>query len=571
MIQKPFLAALVILLVLVPHVFAENYVAINSMDGRDVLSGIFYANVKGEPVRFVPVPGGTSDVFATKVGSGHSILLIESSTLPASGFAKTALEANGNQVELYSTTDGLQTNLDLAARSGASSFIIVDSAYSDAAVSVIPYAKATGSYVIFADNTDIDKVKSIVQGKQITIYGYVDSQVKDALAQDSPQYIGDGADKYADNVALVEKYMSGYPTANPIITDGSMLEDTIISGTSPIILIGKLVPQVTYNFIEQEVRDGKITGVLLVTSELEAPVYDMRERIRTDLLASGQNKTFSMLVKFGQATGTQSGVLGLDTFRVPSYVPHINVTEVVYNQQDKQLMIGLENVGDGPLYYVLEARVTVNGNDYRAFGSNQTALIELGDSQGVEYPLDLSGVQEGAVASTVVVKYGSTSQSLDSFVTSGGSLAAISYQDTSNVSVRSAKYDVSGQQLLLTLSNGGSGQAFAFVKVLLKDENGQDVTISAPAIQQLDPSSLTVEQIPLGLSAKELDINKQLSVSVQYGGRRGFLAKSASYVVPLEEQAGLQLQPEVLGAIAAAIILVVLYLAYKFLSRKKAS
>jgi hypothetical protein len=139
---------------LISFSFAEDMVAINSMDGRDVLSGIFYANAMGIPVRFMPVPGGNSDVFAAKVGGNHDILLIEGS-LPVSNFVENALRNGNNTVTVYASGNGAATNLDLAVKSGAQSFIIVDSAYSDSALSVLAYAARTKAYVLLADKDNI--------------------------------------------------------------------------------------------------------------------------------------------------------------------------------------------------------------------------------------------------------------------------------------------------------------------------------------------------------------------------------------------------------------------------------
>ena len=66
--MKMQIAFIMLMLLLVAH--AVDMVAINSMDGRDVLSGIFYANVKGLPVVFMPSQGGNADVFSAKVGHG---------------------------------------------------------------------------------------------------------------------------------------------------------------------------------------------------------------------------------------------------------------------------------------------------------------------------------------------------------------------------------------------------------------------------------------------------------------------------------------------------------------------
>ena len=164
------------------------------------------------------------------------------------------------------------------------------------------YAALTKSYVILADSTNAGQLQAIVSGKKVIEYGYLDSTVKAALAQDSPEVIGDGADQYADNVQITKKTMDEFPSATrPIMTDGTVLEDAMASGTSPILLTGALVPQVTYNFVEQEAKDGKLTGVLLIGDSLVYPVYDMRERIKRDLAAEGINSSIGVMVKFAQA------------------------------------------------------------------------------------------------------------------------------------------------------------------------------------------------------------------------------------------------------------------------------
>lgn len=560
------------LLLSFPIAFAENSVAINSNDGRDVLSGIFYANVKGLPVHFVPVPSGNSEIFAGKVGTGKQVLLIQSAGNPATGLAESSLKARNNRVEIYSSVDPAETNLELGRLSGASRFIIVDSAYSESAISVLPYAAQTKSYVLFADRTNIDKVKDAARGKEVAIYGYVDKDVRSKLAELSPSTIGSGEDKYEDNVALAEKTMNEFPGMNrPILTDGSMIEDSIASGSSPILLTGRLVPQATYNFIKQKVESGKMAGIMLVSNELVYPAYDMRERIKRESAAAGGNATLSVLVKFAQALpGTSSGVLGLDIFRVPAYVPSLKVAEILHNTESKKVMVGVENTGEGPLYYVLELKVKIDGKDYRTFGTSDPALVERGESSNVQYDLDLSGVQEGAVTASALVKYGASKKSLEEFSVSEGNLASISYVDNSNISVESARYDKEKQRLLVTVKNNGGQQAFAFLKLELLDEGSVPTRISAAAIRQIEPSSLLVEEFPLILSDKEISLNNDVKVLVDYGGRRGFLNKHDSFTVPLGQQAGEpQFSGALLGAGAAFAVLLILYGAYKLATGRK--
>ncbi|HIH30904.1 TPA: cell wall-binding repeat-containing protein, partial [Candidatus Micrarchaeota archaeon] len=558
------------IILLVSLANAEDFVAVNSFDGRDVLSGIFYANVKGYPVRFLPSPAHDLSIFLAKVGSNHSVLLVQSAANPVSILAESELRYS-NQVELYASQGGAETNLDLAKRSGAESFIVVDSAYSDSAISAIPYAALTKSYVLLADKGNIAKITEITAGKKVTIFGYVDRQVRDGLSAANPTVIGKGEDKYEDNVEIVRMMVATYNFNRSILSDGAALEDAMASGTLPILLMGKLIPLVTYDFLKENVRQGKITGVLLIGNELITPVQDMRERIKNDLASEGVNRTLGVVIKFAQAMPSSSEkVLSLDTFGLPAYVPLLNISEVVYNRQNGKVMMGVENTGDGPLYYTSEIRIKVNGQDYRVLGRSEPALVERGGSASDEFSLDLSGISEGSVTAVSLVKFGSSKRSLDQAAVLDTALASIDYVDNSIVSVKYSKYDKANEKLLITIKNDGDGTAFVFAQVSLFDENGILTKVSAPSIRQVDQNSLLTEEFLLGLNEKELSLNKNINVSLQYGGRRGFLTKSAVYSVPLEqEEQPMQLQLILVGAAFAVGLLLVLFLLFIFLRWRK--
>jgi hypothetical protein len=542
--------------------FAEDFVAINSKDGRDVLSGIFYANVRGLPVKFMPDPGGNADIFAAKVGGGHDILLIEGN-LTISSFVKGALEDKNNTVTVYQSTGAAATNLYLAKRSGATSFIIVDSAYSDGAISVLPYAAKTKSYVILANKDNIAQVKDIVSGKTVIIYGLVDQQVRAELSTLNPETIGKGEDKYEDNVLMAGKMMDEFSINRAIMADGTFVEDAMVTGDQPVLLTGRLVPQATYDFMKQQVRDGKLGSVMLIGNDLVVPIYDMRERMEREFGSEGLNKTFGITVKFAQVVPSAgTGVLTLDTFRMPAYQPSLNITEAIYNTQSGKVMVSVDNIGEGAAYYTMDVRVKVDGAEYKAFGSNETRLIERGEQQGTEYPLDLSGVSEGSVTATVLVKYGSFRKSLEAFTSYDGQLTTISYTDRSNVSVQYAKYDKDKKSVMVTIRNNGNETAYVFTRLSLV-LGGIQTNISGAGTKSMAPGSLLVEEFPLELSGEDMAANRNATVSIDYGGRQGFLLKKAEYVLPLESAGEFPLL-----LVGAALIVLVMAAAYYLIGKK---
>jgi hypothetical protein len=79
-----------------------------------------------------------------------------------------------------------------------------------------------------------------------------------------------------------------------------------------------------------------------------------------------------------------------------------------------------------------------------------------------------------------------------------------------------------------------------------------------------------VEEFPLRLSEKEVELNKEVPITIDYGARRGFLTNKATYVVTLEQDGGAgQIQPLLVGGIAAAALLAIMYIIYRLFTKKK--
>ncbi len=546
-----------IMLIFILAVSAEDYVVINSQDGRDVLSGIYYANVKQLPVKFMPSSGCPAGTFAIKTGVDHEIFLVQSSSIPVSGFLETELKSRNHTLEIYSTTDGEGTNLHLAERSGATRFVIVDSAYSDSALSVLPYAAKKGAYVILADKYNIESVEEIVENaEEITIYGLVDQEVKDALATYQPVTIGKGEDKYVDNVEIVKKTMDEYGDSQIIIADGSFVEEGMASGDFPILFSGRLVPTVTYNLMKDGARSGDLGTVLLIGENLMMPVYDAREKIERELEYEGINESFGITVKFGQVIPSAgTSVMELDKFYLPSYYPELNISEMVYNKASDKLMITVDNTGEGSAYYIMDVHVYVDGSELTVFGISETKLIERGDKEGEEFDLDISSIEEGNVTATVVVKFGSAKASLDSYVSASGPLEEIVYADESNVSADYAHYDKADKVLSVTIRNNGEVDAYVKPEVLLM-LGGEEATIRGTGTRELEPNSLFVEEFPVELTDEDLQANQNITVNLQYGARAGFLVKEGTFMLPLamEEFPWLLILLLIVIAVAAYLI-----------------
>jgi hypothetical protein len=549
-------------------VFAENYVVINSKSGLDVLSGIYYANSIGESAKFMPYNGNVQ-LTAAKVGSGKDILLIQSANTPVTTFLQGEIE-KVNTVTVYATTDdGLKTNLDLAERSGVNKFIIIDPSFGQNAISVLSYAKRTGSYVIFAYSGNIDDVVSFLDGKanpQITVFGYVDSATKEKLAKYTPSTIGKGEDKYEDNVAIVSKEIAEYDVTQAIMADGTYIEEGMVDGVFPVVLVSPIVSDYTYNFVLENARSKTLNYYTLVGSNLVNPTYDLKKKVQAQLLSEGKNLTIGVVVKFGQSVPGNQGVYPLDMFPVPFYSIGLSIDSLKYNKASGKVELTITSTAEGPEYYQSEIHVKQDGADLKVLGDSGPSVLERGETRGLQYDYTLPSLEQGNITADVVVRFGETAKSLTSFTAKTANLVTYTFTDTSNLDVTGASYNTGN--LRINIKNVGDQDALVQTAVDLV-VGGSKTTVKSDAIEKVTTGSITVVTIPIELSAADIEANKDVTVKLTYGARSGFMEKTKEATVPLQV-------PKVEGPkgidplmIALIILLVILIIVVVYFATRK--
>jgi len=553
-----------LLLLFASTLFAENYTVINSRNGLDVLSGIYYANVVDEPVKFMPLSASVA-VTSSKVGSGHDILLIQSRDVPTNAFLRGELEKS-NTVEMLESTDQLDTNLKLAERSGTTKFIIVDPSFGQNALSVLPYAAKTNSYVIFAYSGNIDKVTAFLDtkaGRSVTIFGYVDSKTKEALSKYSPTYLGKGDDKYEDNVIMANEVLKLSPEDKMLfLCDGTYIEEGMVDGRYPIVFISSIVPTVTYNFIKENVKSGKIMSAILIGNNLITPAYDLRNRINNELKEEGSDKAFGVMVKFGQSVGG-STAQPLDTFPLPYYVIGLNIESVQYNKATNKLEVVVKSTAEGPEYFQNQVRIKVNGVEVQVLNDATPQLLERLEAKGSEYNYALPNIEEGNITADVIVRYGESAKSLSAYTFLSSPLTTVSFTDNSVIDFVSASYDSEKKILYISIRNNGTQDAYALVSTEL-NISGQKTTIKADGVTKVDKGSINAISIPIELSQQDLSANKEVKVSAQYGAREGFLQKTKEATLALSgKETGIDPLLIVLAILVVILLIVAIYFAMK--------
>ncbi|NYZ76764.1 hypothetical protein H0O02_00420 [Candidatus Micrarchaeota archaeon] len=504
---------LFLFLLLAPLCFSTAVV--NSLDGRDVVSTIYYAAVTGETVVFVP-PASDGQIAYGKIGTGQDILLVQSAASPVITGMADGLRNGGNTVEMLVSEEPYETNLALAERSGAKKFVLVDPVYGYNAVSALAYAKLNSMYLIFVDKSNMEAVVSFLKGKNpqdILVYGYVDNEVKTSMAGNSLGYreINNG-DKFDDNIELAGLYFQANPSKKQVIlSDGNAFEDTLIAGDDPAILISPIVPTATYNYMKQEAGNGQIGVAMVVDTEYAQTAYDMKESINREL---GSEK-LHVLVKFGQSIAGM-GMVDVEFFPVPGPVAGLEIGNVEYNTNSNELEVTYENTGNALEYVKSRIIVFVDGNYAGTVGEEEPVAIGRGERIGIGYPVD---VESGEITANITSFYGSSKKYTENGLQGVFNAGRVEFSDRSMLGITEFTEDRETNDILVTFTNGGNITAYfrpdATITVQgtstkIKDENTYELAAGEGRIVKFPGIAKSGSAIVAG---------------ADYGSREAFLEK----------------------------------------------
>lgn len=505
----------------------ESYAVSNSAHGIDVISVISYANAEGLPYKFMTSPDSAQFV-ASKVGSGHEVLLVQSRDHPFTGSLKGMIESEGSTVELFESVDPLKTNLVLAERSGASRFIVVDTSYGYNSLSVMPYAAVTGAYILLADGTNAQAVGdflSSVSPEWVLQYGYLEDPVKEALRAELTDSIDTG-DKYMDNIEIVKRYIKAKPTSQAVLMDGSMVEYGASKGDDPILFVSGVIPDPVFEYI----KSSGLNTLVLVGGDLVPAVDSMKDRL------ADSGKTVSVFIKFGQTTpGVDSSVKSLEMFPLPAVPLDIEVKSVEYNDAEDVLEVTYANRVDAPAYVQADVELEAGGNSLKTFTDSEPLLVAKNSEAGRRYELDLASLGvDGEVYAEVRARFGSTPSLMEKAAAGRYLVETISFTDQSQLDATRLYYDASSKQVLLEVRNTGPVTAYAMPSFDLATSSGTKSFVKESMTALETGKSRDVSFPGVELSPQDVSLNEKVDVHIDYGAREGMLTKSLDESLELE-------------------------------------
>lgn len=548
------------LLLLLATQISFAMVVVNSLDGRDVVSGIYYAADTHDEVVFL-TPGSSEVMTYSRIGTGKDILLIQSADHAIVAGMANNLKERGNDVELVTSADPLETNLQLAGRSGASSFILVDPVYGYNTVSALAYAKLNSMYLIFTDKNDGEAVVAFLQSKspgRIMVYGYMDNEVKNLLDEKGLQYqeINNG-DKFEDNLELSGLYFSQSPSKKQVIlSDGNAFEATIAAGDDPVILISSLIPTSVKDYMTQKAMAGQIQVAMIVDESYAQTAYDLKESINQ----GAGSKVFSVFVKMGEGTsGNEGQVTPVELFQLPGPSLGLKIAKAEYNQVDKKLEITYENTGNALEYVQSSILVLVDGAYVATVGDEEPFVLGREKIYGIAYPLD---VENGQITINATSYFGSSRKSREGGIITLMDAGKVDFVDTSALAIPEFTHDKATNDLMVSFANNGTVTAY-FQPYAVVDMNGTKTTVTDESTYQLGAGEGRMVRFP-GI----VKSGSAIVAGAEYGAREAFLGKKLEKEFVPQAQEGLPITMLILGAIIILLLIAVAYLVFDRMRKK---
>src|SRR5208283_1626511 len=552
--MKLFILALVLLIC--TSSFAMTVV--NSLDGRDLVSGIYFSAVTNDTLVFA-TPGSTAQDMYGQIGTGQNVTLIQSAANPVIVGLAAGLTNAGNTVTIIQSSDPMATNLEFAKTSGTHKFVIVDPVYGYNTVSALPYAKLNGMYLIFMDKDNAANATALMKEQgatDILIYGYVDPEVTAAITSAGLVYrqINNG-DEFDDNMQITDMYFAQNPSKHQIIlSDGNAFDSTMAAGNDPIVLISPVIPDSVYQYIKGKVASGQIVAAMLVDQSYAQTSYNLKTSINNDL---GKNNSLSVSVKFGESitsTGGQMNQVALFPLPGPSF--GLTISAIDYNTVKQQLEVTYSNTGNALEYVQPSMQVFDDGALAGTVGDEQPFSIPAGQELGRDYPIK---IQQGNVSANITAYFGSSKKTFQKGIQVMMDAGNVQFVDSSVLNITQFNRDSDTDDLFVTYANIGNVTLY-FTAAATIQANGTTTTINDDNTYQLAPGQGHMVKFP-GIAT----IGSNITASADYGSRQAFLEKSVAEEYTPQEAAG---GNTLLIAGIVIVILAVIAAAY-FLLRKK--
>ncbi|VVB55825.1 Uncharacterised protein [uncultured archaeon] len=503
-----------------------DQVVINSADWQDVYLGAHYAGFSNIKSSFLISSEHASILPKSLDTTKKNILLVESDKAPFAFSYKTSLEGAGFTVEEI-IASGTALNIELAKRANTSNFIVVDDSSGYNAISIAPYAAQEKFFVMFANKKNIDELYSFLKANGVSrmiIYGFSDIEVKSKLAEFKPEVINNGS-RFDNNIDLLKRYKS----INQLtLTNGEFIEEGIMSGKQPVLLIGReRVPDRVVEYI----KESGIKKGLVIGTELSGLAYQLK-----------QITNMTLFLKFGQGltnAGGSSEVKALDMFPLPKYELSIDINSVRYNRATKNLEVTYENKGNMGAYLRSSIEILSKGVRITTLGDREPVYVNRDSMVTMAYKTELNGQN---LTAKFTIMFGEAPGSFERVIYKEMMIEMIEISDSSSLNISKVSYDKKAHKLKVGIKNTGAVNTYARTQVKFLVYGEETVMVQDKAML-LEAGASDDAVFITTLSDTNIEENPRINVRVNYGQRESALVKviegnyplqiSSDYVIPI--------------------------------------
>lgn len=520
-----FILLVLMLSVVVQAQELPDRIVVNSQEWTEVYSVMLFASLSDIESDFL-VSDRHSRIITSSINSNEYLWTVNSENPYVTGF-DDFLADEGYRVDDFDYDD---INLDLAALSGVTSFVIVDDSYGYNAIAVAPYAVVSNSFVLFADQDTIGDVSdflSEIANPTVLIYGHVDRVVLDELTQYNPEIINQDGDRFANNVEIVKKYQAISSKKQAILTNGEFIEKEIMSGVEPVLFIGRSnVPEVISNYV----KESEIEVGVLIGNELVNTATFIRRQVG-----------ISVFVKFARSArnpaSSISQVEALDTYYLPTYALGLRIDSVSYNSATNQLEVTLQNTAEQAVYFRGTYTVSEASGTVQTTGDTDPIFLEGGQYKTLTYNINSIEVEGTSINAFVI--FGESRNALEQVIDlefclgCAQNFGVIDVIDNCEMDVVEISFDKNRQ--LFNLQAVNIGDVGCFIDVELEDVivATERTNYGLERIQFIEATESKNLRIKSELEEDDFEDNEFINVLGFYGQRENSLTNTLRKRMPL--------------------------------------
>ena len=506
-------------------------VVINSKNWMDVYDGYQYAHQNGIQKVYFFTGALSTDLITKLLDKNSNVYVIESKNQPYFKNYGNYLRNGGfKKVKTIVSDNPLVFNRKLALEFNVHSFIVIDPTYSYNAVAVAPYAYLTKSWVLFANNNNIDAVNSLLKSKSVSsllIYGPVDRNVLTSLSSFSPEII-DNKNRFLDDYDIANKFYELSPSNTAIVTSGDFIENEVMNGAngkSAVLFTGmnKIQPHF-FDFINKH----HIKIITIIDNALIPVGTQIRAKT---------NKSVAVFVKFGEGftgAGSRTGkVYALSVYPLPVPYVRVVVDSVIYDPESQTLFVKFLDKGNMPGFVFSNINIFAGDNQITTAADSKALFITPSSGVIASYKVDLSKYLTDNLSADFYTLFGENSQSMDKYLLEKGKTdppyrVKIEVRKVSNdahVNLINVNYDKHLQQFLVRVKNNGTVTAFVSAQLMNVSVNGIYENLYSKVVE-VAPGE--VKEVPVKVKLQDADLvdTTNMKVVLLYGQSSTLLTKS---------------------------------------------